>query len=72
LELLGAAALAGPVAGILLGLSAWASGGALGSGRLAVTGPVGWQVALVGAVVIALGGLIAAVATRVLMSGRRR
>jgi hypothetical protein len=71
-ELLGAAALAGPVAGGLLGLASWASSGALGSGRLAVTGPVGWQVAAVGAVVVALGGLIAAAATRVLMTGRHR
>jgi hypothetical protein len=70
--LLGAAALAGPVAGALLGLAGWASGGSLSSGRLAVTGPVGWQVAGIGAVVVALGALIATAATRVLMSGRRR
>jgi hypothetical protein len=71
-ELLGACALAGPVGGILLGLAALASGGALGSGRLAVTGPIGWQVAAVSAVVVALGAIIAAATTQVLMSGRRR
>jgi len=66
-ELLGAAALAGPVGGGLLAMAAWASGGPLGSGRLAVIGPVGWQVGLVGAVVIALGAVIAGTATQVLM-----
>src|SRR5207248_8835817 len=38
--LLGAAVAAGPVAGVLLGLAALVSGGPLGSGRLAVLGPV--------------------------------
>jgi hypothetical protein len=65
--LLGAAALAGPVAGSLLGLAAWLSGGPLGSGRLAVIGPAAWTVALVGALVVALGALIAAAGTRVLI-----
>jgi hypothetical protein len=69
--LLGAAAAAGPAAGILLGLAAWASGGPLGSGRLAATGPTGWSVGLVGALVIAVGAVIAAAATRVLAGGRR-
>ncbi|GIH12136.1 cell division protein PerM [Rugosimonospora africana] len=69
--LLGAAALAGPAAGILLGLVAWASGGSLGSGRLAQTGPTGWTVGLVGALVVAVGAVIAAAATRVLAGGRR-
>jgi hypothetical protein len=71
-ELLGAAALAGPVAGGLLGLAGWLSGGSLGSGRLAVTGPTGWQVALVGAVVVALGTVLAAAAAQVLLVARRR
>ena len=38
---LGAAALAGPVAGALLGAAAVASSGALGGGRLTTMGPVG-------------------------------
>jgi hypothetical protein len=71
-ELLGAAALAGPVAGGLLGLAGWLSGGPLGSGRLAATGPTGWQVALVGAVVVALGTALAAAAAQVLLVARRR
>jgi hypothetical protein len=58
--LLGAAVVAGPVAGVLLGLSATASGGALGSGRLADVGPVGWQVGTVSSGVLALGSLIGA------------
>ncbi|GAA5178376.1 hypothetical protein GCM10023322_05450 [Rugosimonospora acidiphila] len=70
-SLLGAAAGAGPAAGVLLGLAAWASGGSLGSGRLAVTGPDGWWVGLVGALVVAIGAVIAAAATRVLAGGRR-
>jgi hypothetical protein len=70
--LLGAAALAGPVAGLALGLLAWASAGPLGGGRLAATGPVGWQVGLVAAGVVALGALIAASATYILIGARRR
>jgi hypothetical protein len=69
--LLGAAAAAGPAAGVLLGLAAWASGGSLGSGRLSVTGPTGWLVGLVGAVVVGVGVVIGAAATRVLAGGRR-
>jgi len=68
--LLGAAVLAGPVAGALLGLAAWASAGPLGSGRLAVIGPVGWEVAAVGAGVVAVGALIATAGTRVLIGAR--
>jgi hypothetical protein len=70
--LLAAAALSGPVAGALLGAAGWASGGPVGSGRLAVTGPVGWQVAAVAAVVVALGALIATAGARVLTGARRR
>jgi hypothetical protein len=62
--LLGAAALAGPVAGALLGLLAWVSGGSLGSGRLEQIGPVPWQVAAVGTAVITVSVLIGAAATR--------
>jgi hypothetical protein len=72
LEVLGAAALAGPVAGGLLGLAGWISGGPLGNGRLAQTGPVGWQVALVGAVVVTLGALIGSAASHALIGARRR
>jgi hypothetical protein len=64
--LLAAAVAAGPVAGILLGLVAWASGGPLGSGRLAHTGPAALPVALVAAGVVAAGTLIGAATMRVL------
>lgn len=63
-RLLGAAAVAGPVAGLLLGAVAAASGGALGAGRMAQLGPVAWQVGLMAAVVIAAGALAGAAAGR--------
>ena len=61
-----AATVAGPVAGLLLGLVGWASGGPLGSGRLAHTGPAALPVALVAAGVVAVGALIGAATMRVL------
>jgi hypothetical protein len=64
--LLGGAALAGPVAGVLLGLAALASGGALGSERLAEIGPDAGSVGLWGAVVVAVGAVLGAVAVRAL------
>ncbi|MEU2611620.1 DUF6350 family protein [Micromonospora sp. NPDC007271] len=64
--LLGPAALAGPVAGVLLGVAAAISGGPLGGGRLAEIGPVWWQVAGVATAVVAAGALLGAVATRLL------
>jgi hypothetical protein len=60
------AALAGPVAGLLLGGAAAASGGPLGGGRLAEIGPVPWQVAAVATVVVAAGALLGAAATKFL------
>ncbi|MFF0151306.1 DUF6350 family protein [Micromonospora sp. NPDC005203] len=65
-EVLVPAALAGPVAGVLLGVAAAVSGGSLGAGRLALVGPVGWQVGAVAAGVIAVGALLGAAATRAL------
>ncbi|MET8044817.1 DUF6350 family protein [Micromonospora sp. NPDC005215] len=65
-EVLVPAALAGPVAGVLLGVAAAVSGGPLGAGRLVQVGPVGWQVGAVAAGVIAVGALLGAAATRVL------
>ncbi|WBB79265.1 DUF6350 family protein [Micromonospora sp. WMMD882] len=62
--LLGAATLAGPVVGLLLGAAAAASGGPLGGGRLADLGPAAWQVAAVAAAVVAVGALMGAAATR--------
>lgn len=70
--MLGIAAGCGPVAGALLGLAGWASGGALGDGRLAVTGPSGLWVALVGTAVVALGASLGGTATYVLIGPARR
>jgi hypothetical protein len=64
--LLAGATLAGPVAGVLLGLVAWASGGPLGSGRLSHTGPDPLSVGLIAAGVVAVGALIGAATMRVL------
>jgi hypothetical protein len=61
---LAAAALAGPVAGLVLGLLSWLSGGPLGAGRLAEIGPVPWQVALVATIVVAVSATIGAAAGR--------
>jgi hypothetical protein len=60
------AALAGPVAGVLLGLAAEISGGPLGGGRLAEIGPAPVQVAGVATAVLAAGALLGAAATRAL------
>ncbi|SCL41003.1 hypothetical protein GA0074692_6091 [Micromonospora pallida] len=62
--LLGAAALAGPVAGLLVGTAAAVSGGPLGGGRLAEVGPLAWQVTAVATAVVAVGAVIGAAATR--------
>ncbi|MCI4062633.1 DUF6350 family protein [Micromonospora sp. R77] len=64
--LLGPAALAGPVAGLLLGVAAAISGGPVGGGRLAEVGPVPWQVAGVATLVVAVGALLGAATTRTL------
>jgi hypothetical protein len=61
---LSAAVLAGPVAGLVLGLLAWMSGGPLGAGRLSEIGPVPWQVALVATLVVAVSACIGAAAGR--------
>ncbi|MFF5174809.1 DUF6350 family protein [Micromonospora sp. NPDC000089] len=62
--LLGPAALAGPVVGLLVGLAAAASGGPLGGGRLAEIGPVPWQVGAVSTAVVMTGALLGAAAAR--------
>ncbi len=62
--LVAAAAIGGPVAGLVLGVAALVSSGPLGGGRLAEIGPVYWQVAVVAALVVAVGTLIGATATR--------
>ncbi|MEO3923501.1 DUF6350 family protein [Micromonosporaceae bacterium B7E4] len=67
--LLGAAAVGGPVAGVVLGVAALLSGGPLGGGRLAEVGPAYWQVAAGATVVVLVGTLIGAAATRAVARG---
>jgi hypothetical protein len=61
---LGAAALSGPVAGLLLGVLSWMSGGPLGDGQLAEIGPVPWHVALIATMVVTVSAGIGAAAGR--------
>jgi hypothetical protein len=56
----GAAALGGVLGGLLLQGLAYASAGALGSGRLMDIGPAGWRVGLFAAVVLAVGASVGA------------
>ena len=69
---LGAAVVAGPVAGLVLGGLAWLSGGSLGAGRLAQIGPVPWQVALVATGVVAVPAAIGAAVGRAFRPAPRR
>ncbi|MFB9308936.1 hypothetical protein BJY17_001601 [Agromyces hippuratus] len=55
----------GAVAGLVLGLLAWWSGGAVGPGRLAEVGPDPWAVAGVAALVFGIGALAGAYSARV-------
>jgi hypothetical protein len=68
--LCGAAALAGPVAGLVVQGATAASAGALGSGRLAALGPSGWTVGLVASAVVAVGAMLGAVGARLLAEHR--
>ncbi|MFF5291568.1 cell division protein PerM [Paractinoplanes globisporus] len=61
---IGGGLLAGPAAGLLLGLLCRASSGSLGDGRLATIGPDPWQVGLIATVVIGVSAAIGAAAAR--------
>ncbi|MEU4239365.1 DUF6350 family protein [Actinoplanes sp. NPDC026619] len=63
-QVLGSSLLAGPAAGLLLGVACQASGGPLGDGRLATIGPDPWQVALVATIVVAVSVAIGTAAAR--------
>jgi hypothetical protein len=63
-RLLAGAALGGPVGGVLLQTTAVASGGSLGSDRLAQIGPTGSGVGLWGALVLGVGAVVGAAAIR--------
>lgn len=58
------AALAGPVAGLVLGLAALGSAGSVGGGRLAQLGPTGWQVAAAATALVAVGSVVGAATGR--------
>jgi hypothetical protein len=62
----GAGGIAGVVAGVAIGLASIASAGSLGSGRLETIGPRVVPVTLVGALVVALGVVVAAIGCRLL------
>jgi hypothetical protein len=68
----GAALVAGPVAGVVLGVLARVSGGPLGDGRMAQVGPSAWQVGLVATAVVAVAALVGAAAARAFRPGARR
>ncbi|BAL85938.1 hypothetical protein AMIS_7180 [Actinoplanes missouriensis 431] len=63
--LIGAGVLAGPVAGVVLGLMARLSGGSLGAGKLSEIGPDPLRVALIAAIVAAASVVAGAAAARV-------
>ncbi|WP_308797066.1 cell division protein PerM [Agromyces silvae] len=63
------AAASGVVAGVVIGLLAWWSGGAIGPGRLAVTGPDPWPVAGIAAVTVFLGAVAGAFTARAMPRG---
>ncbi|MEU8815129.1 DUF6350 family protein [Actinoplanes sp. NPDC048796] len=62
--LLGGGLIAGPAAGIVLGVLADLSGGPLGDGRMATIGPDAWQVGLVATAVVGVSAAIGAAAGR--------
>jgi hypothetical protein len=68
---LGTAVLAGPSAGLVLGVSAAVSGGSLGDARMAVIGPDPWQVGLVATILVAVSVTIGAAAARLFGPARR-
>ncbi|GAB2599408.1 hypothetical protein Aab01nite_75780 [Paractinoplanes abujensis] len=61
---IGSGLLAGPAAGVVLGLLAKVSGGPLGDGRLATVGPDPWAVGLVATAVLAVSVALGAAGTR--------
>jgi hypothetical protein len=70
-RLLASSAVAGPVAGALLGLAGLASGGSLGNQHLAVIGPHAGMVALIATMVVTIGTALAASATKIFLGVRR-
>ncbi|MGI5245550.1 cell division protein PerM [Dactylosporangium sp. CA-139066] len=71
LPLLGAAALAGPVAGVLLALVCAAASGSLGAGGLADVGPHAGAVGFVALFMISIGTLLSTTATKLALRAKR-
>jgi hypothetical protein len=71
-RVIGAALIAGPVTGLVVGVLSWLSDGALGNGRMSEIGPVPWQVALVATAVVGVSTTIGAAAARAFRSGPPR
>ncbi|NMO57007.1 hypothetical protein HH310_38255 [Actinoplanes sp. TBRC 11911] len=63
-HVLGGGLLAGPAAGIVLGVLGRLSGGPLGDGRLAMIGPDPWQVGLIATLVVGVSAALGAAAAR--------
>jgi hypothetical protein len=70
-DLVGAAILAGPVAGVLLQGAGFAAAGALGSGRLVGIGAMTWWVGLLCAIVVGVGCVVAAIGIRAVAGAHR-
>lgn len=64
------AALAGVITAVLLGLAAAASGGPLGTGQLAITGPQAWQMGTLGAALVTPGTLLGATVAGITVARR--
>ncbi|GAA2394556.1 cell division protein PerM [Dactylosporangium salmoneum] len=71
LPLLGAAVLAGPVAGMLVALVCAAASGSLGGGGLADVGPHAGAVGFVAMFMIAIGTLLSTTATKLALRAKR-
>ncbi|GAA0730339.1 hypothetical protein Drose_33700 [Dactylosporangium roseum] len=70
-SLLGAAALAGPVAGVVLALLSVAASGSLGGGGLADVGPHSGAVGFVAMLMTSIGTLLATTATKLVLRVRK-
>ncbi|MFC5005905.1 DUF6350 family protein [Dactylosporangium cerinum] len=69
--LLGAAALAGPVAGLLLGLVSVAASGSVGGGGLEQVGPNAGAVGFVAMLMVTIGTVLATAATKIALRVRQ-
>lgn len=71
LDLVCSCLVAGPVAASIIAVASYAATGSLGRGQLAEIGPHTVPVSLLGGLIVAVGALVAAVATRLVADARR-